>query len=44
VKKHEGRIEVHSQKGRGTTFTVLLPLSNADKPAGEESPLMEMEK
>ena len=31
VKRHEGTIEVESQKGKGTTFTVTLPL-NEKKP------------
>jgi signal transduction histidine kinase len=28
VKRHGGRLAVHSEPGRGTTFTVELPLEN----------------
>jgi len=36
VKNHDGIITVESEKGRGTTFTVFLPVSG--KPAVDEKP------
>lgn len=38
VEEMAGRIEVHSQEGEGTRFSVLLPASHADSPA-EAAPL-----
>ena len=37
VKQHGGTVEVSSQKGRGTVFTVMLPLSGDDP--SEKGPL-----
>lgn len=39
IKKHNGFIEVRSQKGQGTTFTILLPgvAEEQKKPEGEEN-------
>lgn len=34
IKKHHGRITVSSEVGRGTTFSILLPLSNSETVAG----------
>jgi two-component system NtrC family sensor kinase len=35
LQKHGGGIEVHSEKGRGTTFTIILPAeSNNSQPSG----------
>jgi two-component system NtrC family sensor kinase len=34
VKKHSGRVWVHSELGKGSAFTVLLPRYEADKKAG----------
>ncbi len=31
VKKHNGKITVESEKGCGTTFTILVPVSNTDE-------------
>ena len=51
IQSHKGSISVHSEKGKGTTFTILLPLGSAHlKPeemiSGEEIPsqLYEHEK
>jgi signal transduction histidine kinase len=38
VEEMAGRIEVHSQEGEGTRFSVLLPANSADNPA-EVAPL-----
>lgn len=35
VQKHHGRIEVKSEEGRGTTFRVVLPVSQANATAPE---------
>ncbi|KAF0191821.1 MAG: hypothetical protein FD165_1544 [Gammaproteobacteria bacterium] len=34
VQKHHGRIEVESEAGKGTTFTVWLPVTQAEAKAG----------
>ncbi len=35
LQKHGGGIEVHSEKGLGTTFTIILPVeSDNTKPSG----------
>lgn len=40
IKKHKGRIDVTSEVGRGTTFTVCLPLaSEPDGPGGPPVPV-----
>jgi signal transduction histidine kinase len=31
IQRHHGKISVKSKEGEGTTFTVLLPISNAEK-------------
>jgi two-component system NtrC family sensor kinase len=36
IERHHGRIEVQSQAGRGTRFTVTLPLDNASLPASDK--------
>ena len=30
VERHEGRIEVKSERGRGTCFSILLPAAQSD--------------
>jgi len=35
IKKHGGYIEAHSDKGRGTTFTVILPIARDSEPEEE---------
>ena len=42
VKLMEGQIQVESESGKGSTFTVLLPL--IEPPAGEPSPAGQQEK
>jgi two-component system NtrC family sensor kinase len=32
IKKHHGRIDVRSEVGRGTTFSLILPIHRADSP------------
>ena len=36
VQKHQGAMEVHSQPGQGTTFTVLFPFADHGLPVTEE--------
>jgi two-component system, NtrC family, sensor kinase len=31
IKKHNGKISVTSEKGCGTTFTILVPVNNTDE-------------
>ncbi|MDT8446533.1 MAG: PAS domain S-box protein [bacterium] len=38
VKGHSGKIEVKSQLGQGTEFTLQLPISQADRSTREENP------
>ena len=37
IKKHNGKLECKSEVGVGTTFTVTLPVTSADKPMAEQS-------
>jgi PAS domain S-box-containing protein len=37
IKNHQGEIDVHSQPGEGTTFTVTLPFKQADNPNNGQS-------
>ena len=38
VRRHDGHIEVESQEGRGTTFTIRLPITQAPQPEAPEEP------
>ena len=37
IASHQGRIEVQSQVGQGTTFTVLLPFNQTETPLGGDN-------
>lgn len=37
IKKHKGFIDVHSQLGRGTTFTLFFPAYEASRPLQEDN-------
>ena len=35
ITRHSGKVEIDSERGRGTTVTVVLPAWDGDEPAGE---------
>jgi PAS domain S-box-containing protein len=41
IKKHQGRIEVQSRPGQGTTVTILLPVAPQVQPRDQEPPTAE---
>jgi PAS domain S-box-containing protein len=38
IRRHDGQIEVESQEGAGTTFTIRLPLTEVPQPEAKEEP------